>query len=408
VTSGRATARIVTALAWAGIKEAIRPAAVSFASSQPDHFATTCRKEIGMSRFQLLNRSRQSTEFSCGPSAVRAVLNYWGRDVDEATLMKMMETNSEVGTHPENIVKGIQALGLQAEMKMNVTVDELQEFTASGNPVITLGQVWRSSDGKAVSVEDDWDSGHYIVVLGADKDNVYFQDPYIRMGKGFAPRKAFEAHWHQAMGGDLSQPKLIHLAIFIKGDKPMETQSESKALSSIDFSRFGSINMLVARFPGSFLPFDFMHELSDLWTSEFVRPATFILIRKDSEGRLSAIEGGRLEDDEDVAGINAVLGRVAEQAVSGSLLVRSNTEAAVRVAAKTDFGLSTSDLNKIGDRLAPDSSAIVLMMENTWERRFKEVAGRYGGAVVNQKMITSDAIVRFGRSLHAGESTAHL
>jgi hypothetical protein len=80
----------------------------------------------------------------------------------------------------------------------------------------------------------------------------------------------------------------------------------------------------------------------------------------------------------------------------------------VRVAAKTDFGLSTSDLNKIGDRLAPDSSAIVLMMENTWERRFKEVAGRYGGAVVNQKMITSDAIVRFGRSLHAGESPAHL
>jgi predicted double-glycine peptidase len=361
-----------------------------------------------MSSFQLLNRSRQSTEFSCGPAAVRSVLNYWGRDVDEAKLMQLMGTNSEVGTHPENIVRGVRSLGLQAEMKMNVTVDELQEFTSSGHPVITLGQVWRSSQGKAVSAEDDWDSGHYIVVLGADKDNVYFQDPYIRMGKGFAPRKAFEAHWHQAMGGDLSKPKLIHLAIFIKGEKPADTKNEFADLSSIDFSKFGSINMVVARFPGSFLPFDFLHELADLWASEFVRPAAFILMRKDSEGRLSAIEGGRLEDDHDVIGINAVLGRVAEQTVSGALLVRSNAEAAVRAAAKTDFGLSTGDLNKIGERLPLDSSAIVLMMENTWERRFKEVAARYGGAVVNQKMITSDAIVRFGHSLHAGETAAPL
>ena len=339
-----------------------------------------------MPGFQLLHRSRQSTEFSCGPAAVQAVLRHWGRDVAEEELMELMETNSDVGTHPENLVRGVRALGLEAEMKENATIDELREFTSSGHPVVTLGQVWRSSQGKAMSAEDDWDSGHYIVVLGVDKDNVYFQDPYLRMGKGFAPHKAFEAHWHQAMGGDLSTQKLVHVAIFIRGENPTEQQhSDPIDLSTIDFRKFGSINMIVAQFPGNFLPFDFLHELSDLWQSADVRPAAFILLRKDADGNLMGIEGGRLEDDNDVVGMNALLAAIAEQSVSGSLLVRSRAEAAMRVAAKVDFGLSMADLNKIAQRLPSDRSAIILLMENIWERRFNEAAARYGGALINQR-----------------------
>ena len=357
-----------------------------------------------MAQFQLLNRSRQSTEFSCGPAAVQAVLRHWGRNVAEEELMELMGTNSDVGTHPENIVRGARALGFQAEMKENTTVDELQAFTSSGSPVITLGQVWRSSQGKAVSVEDDWDSGHYIVVLGADRENVYFQDPYLRMGKGFAPRKHFEAHWHQAMGGDLSNPKLMRVAIFIKGEKPAEEQNEAIEAASIDFRKFGSINLVVSEFPGDFLPFDFLSELRDLWESELVRPAAFILLRKDAEGRLSAIEGGRLQDDEEIVGMNALLGAIAEQSVSGSLLVRSKAQAAMRVAAKVDFGLSTDDLNKVADRLSSNRSAIIFLMENTWERRFKETAARYGGAVIRERFIPSATIVRFGETLRASEA----
>ena len=47
-------------------------------------------------------------------------------------------------------------------------------------------------------------------------------------------------------------------------------------------------------------------------------------------------------------------------------------------------------------------------MENIWERRFKEIAARHGGALVNQKMITTEAIVRFGNSLAKGEEAALL
>src|SRR6478609_6382803 len=101
------------------------------------------------------------------------------------------------------MIRGAQALGLDAELRENVSLEELEAFTSAGHPVIALAQVWHSQKDTPASAEDEWDCGHYIVVLAVDKDYVYFQDPYIRMSKAFAPRKAFEEHWHQVMGGDL-------------------------------------------------------------------------------------------------------------------------------------------------------------------------------------------------------------
>ena len=77
------------------------------------------------------------------------------------------------------------------------------------------------------SVEEEWDSGHYIVVLGVDKDNVYFQDPYVLMSKAFMPRKLFEAHWHQVMGGDVARQAQAHARWYFRprrqaGQKPVE------------------------------------------------------------------------------------------------------------------------------------------------------------------------------------------
>jgi hypothetical protein len=43
------------------------------------------------------------------------VLSYWGRDVDETDLMKVLHATSEEGTYPEDIVSGARALGYEAE-----------------------------------------------------------------------------------------------------------------------------------------------------------------------------------------------------------------------------------------------------------------------------------------------------
>ena len=354
-----------------------------------------------MEQFRLLKRTRQITEYSCGASALQSVLSYWGREVDEAELMKLLHTTPEAGTYPEDIVRGARALGFDARAREGLTLDEVAEFTAGGNPLIALAQVWRSQSGSAPSAEEDWDNGHYIVVLGVDPDYVYFQDPYMRMSKAFVPRKTFEAHWHQVMGGDLeSNPKLMHLGIFVRGDKPAERSAVGEVdISSIDFRKMGSLNLMITQFRGFLLPYDLLNELRDLWSAEGVRPNAFIFLRKDKDGNISGMEGSGLQEDEDAIAINALVAAITTESIGGAGSRLSRIESAIKAAEGGDFGLSAGDIRRIAQKLPNDHSAIIGLFENVWERKFKEVAGKHAGAVIDQRLISPEALAKAASEL---------
>ena len=354
-----------------------------------------------MERFRLLTRTRQVTEYSCGACALQAVLSYWGRHVDEEELMKLLHTTSEEGTYPEDIVRGARALGFEAEAQGNLSLDDAQKFTANGQPMIALAQVWRSERSSPASVAEDWDSGHYIVVLAVDEDYVYFQDPYARMGKAFMPRRTFVDHWHQVMGGDRKKnPKLMQLGIFVRGNATVNTTDAAGAsFSTLDFGAFGSLNLLITQFPRVLLPYDFLDELRDVWADGKIRPDAFIFIRKDRDGNISGMEGSRLTEGDDVAKINAVIAAIASRSVGSPELAKAKADAAVMAAAEGDFGLSPDDIKKIAQKIPPNHTAIILLIENAWQRKYKEVAKKYGGAVVSQRLITPDALANAARDL---------
>lgn len=353
-----------------------------------------------MSQFRLLKQTRQMTEYSCGASALQSVLNHWGSDVDEETLMTLLDTNDEVGTYPENLVSGARTLGFDAEFKENATLDELQRHTSDGHPVIVLAQLWRSEKDTPASAIDEWDCGHYIVVLSVDADYVYFQDPFIRMGKGFVPRSVFEEHWHQVMGGSAlaKSPKLNHLAIFVKGHKPAPAGSGAARLDLA--GRLGSVNAISFHFPRHLLPFDFLDELRKLFGTGLVRPDAFVLLRKDSGGRISAMQGGRLEDIEDIVAVNALIavlatGELAEEAAS------SRAKAAALAAAAGDFGLAADDLKRRAERLDPGHSEVIVLLENRWEMRLKEITAKYGGTIASEKLVPAAAFEALDKALTA-------
>jgi uncharacterized protein len=348
-------------------------------------------------RFRLLKRTRQCTEYSCGASALQMVLSYWGREVAETKLMKLLKTTPEAGTYPENIVSGAQALGFDARIKENLTLGEVAKFTADGKPMIALAQVWRSQSNSGRSAAEEWDNGHYIVVLGVDARYVYFQDPYMRMSKAFVPRKTFEDHWHQVMGGDLERnPKLIHLGIFIHGDKPAKRRRLGNAedIVSMELKTIGSLNMIITQFRGFLLPYDFLNDLRELWKSKDVRPNAFIFLRKDIDGNVSGMEGSGLQEIDEAAVTNAVVAAVASQSIGSAKSRHARIRSAIKAAAEGDFGLSARDIRKIARRLPPGHSTIIGLFENVWERRFKEIARKHAGAVIDQRLISSDALAR--------------
>jgi len=358
-----------------------------------------------MKRFRLLKQTRQATEYSCGASALQSVLSYWGKDVDEEDLMKILGTNPEVGTYPDDIVRAARSLGFEAEVKDNLTVDDVEASTNRGIPVIILGQAWVSRKASDASPADSWADGHYMVALAVDRDYVYFEDPFVRMGKGFIPRKDFEAQWHNVMGGDLSRPKQIHVGIFIRGKKPAQPQRfHDVDLSRLDFGKIGTLNLMAVLFKGGdLLPFDYVNEWRDLAEGGTIRPDAFLLFRKDREGLLTAFEGGRLQDEEDILEINAIIAAIAGMGEGGRELARRKAGSAVEAAEAGDFGLAKEDIERIGGQIPPDHSLIIILFENLWERRFREITKNYGGEVIVQRAYLPEQIAKVGKELARGD-----
>ncbi len=263
-----------------------------------------------MQKFRLLKATRQSTEYSCGASALQSVLSYWGKDLDEEELMKLLKTTSETGTYPEDILRVARELGFVAELQENL--EDLEKSTSKGIPVIALGQAWRSRADAKKAPEEDWQDGHYIVILAVDEDYVYFEDPFIRMGKGFIPKKKFEKHWHNIGGRTPSDTsKQTHLGIIIKGERPADKSLKKLDFSHLDFSEIGPLHLIAIEFQGELMPYDLIEKMKSTWESGIVRPIAAIVLSKDKDGNLTAMEGGGNISGDEMIEMAAVVAAVA-------------------------------------------------------------------------------------------------
>jgi predicted double-glycine peptidase len=163
---------------------------------------------------------RQSTSFSCGAAALQAVLHYYGVEEREDRLMKELQTSSEEGTHPGDILRVAKAKGLRAALREGLAFDDLQAALDRGIPVIASIQAWKDEDGSAKSWADRWEDGHYVIVLGLDAASVYVEDPSLLGCRGIIPRGEFLERWHDYEGPPPYGPgrrAYVRMGLFIEG-----------------------------------------------------------------------------------------------------------------------------------------------------------------------------------------------
>lgn len=361
-----------------------------------------------MKKFRLLMDTRQSTEYSCGASALQAVLSYWGKDLEEKELMELLHTTPETGTYPEDIVRVARKLGFEADVRENLTLDDVKNSTENGYPVIVLGQAWKSREESDKAFSEDWEDGHYTVVLDVDPDYVYFEDPYLRMGKGFVPRQAFEERWHNIGGRSPDDSsKQMHIGIFIRGERPAKPQSpEEIDTSKLNFDKIGPLHIIVVKFEGEILPYDILQAARPIIETGLIRPDAFIFLRKDKDGRLSAAEGSNLQDEEEIIEIDALMAAIAGLRLGGRLRAKSRALEAVRAASEGDFGLQAEDIMKIGDMMPANSSAMILIFEHIWAKKLRDIFDSYGGILVNQQIIGKETLADLGerfRGISSGQ-----
>ena len=137
---------------------------------------------------------RQSTDYTCGVSALQAVLGYYGIGAREDQLAKEMAATRQDGVAPEAIVRVARAHGLTADMRENMTVDDLGAALLQHRPVIVELQAW--ADGHRTDWVNDWDDGHYAIVIGIEGDELVFEDPSVLGSRAVLARREFEARWH--------------------------------------------------------------------------------------------------------------------------------------------------------------------------------------------------------------------
>jgi uncharacterized protein len=168
---------------------------------------------------------RQSEPYSCGAACLQAVFSYRGIDMREGVLMQELNTSENSGTPPEALVRVAREHGLFADMRTNLTLADLELALSEKVPIIIACQAWRDQTTRNLSWENDWEDGHYMVVIGMDSHNVYFEDPSMLGTRGMIPRDEFVSRWHDYQGDppfDKNASILNHMGIFIRETPPAQ------------------------------------------------------------------------------------------------------------------------------------------------------------------------------------------
>lgn len=151
---------------------------------------------------------RQVYNFDCGASALASILTYYGIDVREDKLMSLAETSKD-GTGLAGIAKVLEYYGLEFQMG-SISTEELKLFINEGYPVLITLQAYKISD---LPYTECWDDGHYVVAIGYDERNIYFEDPssYKRTKLSFVE---LVERWHDI---ESNGTKLIQWGCVVKG-----------------------------------------------------------------------------------------------------------------------------------------------------------------------------------------------
>jgi predicted double-glycine peptidase len=155
---------------------------------------------------------RQSTNYTCGASALQAILYYYGLSYREDQLEHLLGVTKDDGTNPHNVIKLCQKLGFSVSEKHGMTLRDIRSYLLRKIPILVAYQAW--GDNKVY--RDVWSSGHYSVIIGILEDKLIFEDPSL-IGRGYIRIAEFLDRWHDV---DSKGNTYRHYGIMVYG-KPI-------------------------------------------------------------------------------------------------------------------------------------------------------------------------------------------
>jgi hypothetical protein len=139
-----------------------------------------------------------------------------------------------------------------------------------------------------------------------------------------------------------------------------------KEISKERASMLGPIDLLVIEFPGNRFTGAGLHELHKLVAAGIISIIDLVIVTKNEEGQVSAMD---LHD----------LGPEASAALA-------------QLHASISQMLTSEDIDELGEQLANNSTAAIMMYENTWAAKTKQAIIEANGRVVMQARVPHEIV----------------
>lgn len=141
-----------------------------------------------------LHSGRQTFDFDCGAKALQIVMAYYGIDIREDELLKELGTGKD-GTRVERMISVAEARGFSVKAGQNMSLREVKRYIDEGHPVIVLLQAWAERYMTLNDWRNNYDDGHYAILIGHARGVLLFEDP-ASFRRTWLREYEFLARWH--------------------------------------------------------------------------------------------------------------------------------------------------------------------------------------------------------------------
>lgn len=130
-----------------------------------------------------VSHHRQINSWSCGPSALKIVLDYYKEKRDVKNLIKELNCSEKDGTLHRDFIKFLKKNKYSFIEKKNASLVDIEEFLQQAIPVIVDYQAHHG--------------GHFSVIIGRTENKFLLSDPSCDKKYKWINKKDFEKRWFE-------------------------------------------------------------------------------------------------------------------------------------------------------------------------------------------------------------------
>ena len=127
---------------------------------------------------------QQIQNYSCGAAALKAVMQHWGENVDEPTLIREIGVDPKHGSTAQQVTNAARARGYLAQTRRFDSIDELGKYTSKDVPVIVAIRSFTRPN-----------QGHFVVATKVKPATIDIMDPNVRGNQRTLSRGEMDARW---------------------------------------------------------------------------------------------------------------------------------------------------------------------------------------------------------------------